>query len=136
MIITNYHEVTALTLSPIKTLPPPEQVIWRVLQVETVTETHEINFFLKDAQQDNVGFQTKSFPLIPKVEILGANQTCVRINDKAYFYSYQDCVGFQCGNVKVFRNEGHSRTTKKHIATMCKGFKPVSPSDFYAVVSE
>lgn len=136
MIITNYHEVTALTLSPLKTLPVPDQVAWRVLQVETATETHVINFFLKDAQQDIVGFQKKSFALIPKVEILGANQTCVRVKDRAYFYSYQDCIGFQCGNVKVFRDEEHSLATKKHIATMCKGFKPAPPSYFYALISE
>ena len=129
MIITNYHEILSLKLSPIKTTPEPIAVTWRVLEIETEQGTHVINFF----PNKNGSLNMKS--AIPSIEVLGPNQTCVRIEDKVYFYSYADCVGFCQGAIRIFRDDNHSLTTKKHITKMCKGFKPVHPTMFYQTIA-
>ena len=129
MIITNYHEILSLKLSPIKTTPEPIAVTWRVLEIETEQGTHLINFF----PHKNGSLNMRS--AIPSIEVLGPNQTLVQVGDKVYFYSYSDCVGFCHESTMVVRDDNHSLTTKRHIAKMCKGFKLVSPEEFYRTIA-
>ena len=130
MITANYHEVISLELFPIENTPEPNSVTWRTLKVKTLQDTHLINFF---PHKENGSLNMRS--AVPSIEVLGPNQTCVRIEDKVYFYSYADCVGFCQGAIRIFRDDNHSLTTKKHITKMCKGFKPVHPTMFYQTIA-
>ena len=130
MITANYHEVISLELFPIENTPAPNSVTWRTLKVKTLQDTHVINFF---PNKENGSLNMRS--AVPSIEVLGPNQTLVQVGDKVYFYSYSDCVGFCHGTTRVVRDDNHSRTTKRNIAKICKGFKLVSPEEFYRTIA-